>query len=98
MEGWRRSIEIRTLGHQHGAYSELIRSNTELVPRPTVQILLAYQRSVAFKFTRLKPLRLLCLDGNVGSLSHKRHSEPKTQGNAMNDLGQPATGTDRQSC
>jgi len=35
---------------------------------------------MASKFTRLQPLKLPCLGGNVGGLSqlHKRHAKPKT--------------------
>jgi len=59
---------------------------------------------MASKFTRLEPLGLPCL-GAMLEAYHKRHPKPKTiaelkvcEGSPASDLGQPTSGTNRQSC
>ena len=85
--------------------SKTARQHTQLVPRrtgskPTAQISLP--RPVTSKFTRLEPLGLPCL-GAMLEAYHKRHPKPKTIAELkevlqLGDLGQPTSGTNRQSC
>ena len=59
------------------------------------------QRPVASKFTRLEPLGLPCLGGNVGGLSQapsETENDRRTEGSPAGNLGQPTSGTNRQSC
>jgi len=52
-------------------------------------------------FTRLEPLGLPCLGGNVGGLSQapsETENDRRTEGSPACDLGQPTPGTNRQSC
>jgi len=61
------------------------------------------QRPVASKFTWLEPLGLPGLEGNVGGLSQwqapsETENDRRTEGSPAGDLGQPTSGTNRQSC
>ena len=56
------------------------------------------QRPVVSKFTRLEPLGLQCLGGNVGGLSQassETENYRRTEGSPAGDLGQPISGTNR---
>jgi len=60
-----------------------------------------FQRPVASKFTRLELLGLPCLAVNVGGLSQassETENDRRTEGSPAGDLGQPTSGTNRQSC
>ena len=59
------------------------------------------QRTVASKFNRLEPLGLPYMGGNVGGLSQtpsETENDRRTGGSPSGDLGQPTSGTNRQSC
>ena len=84
--------------------SKTVRQHTQLVPRrtgskPTVQISLP--KTCGLQITRLEPLGLPCLGGNVGGLSQapsETENDRRTKGSPAGDLGQPSSGTNRQSC
>jgi len=84
--------------------SKTARQHTQLVPRRTGSKPLPRfhcQRPAASKFTRLEPLGLPCLGGNVGGLSQapsETENDRRTEGSPAGNLGQPTSGTNRQSC
>jgi len=59
------------------------------------------QRPVASNFTRLEPFGLPCPGGNVGGPSQapsETENDRRTERSPAGDLGQPTSGTNRQSC
>ena len=59
---------------------------------------LSYQRPVDSKFTGPKPPHGWGQRWGLSQTSSKAEDDRRTPGNAADDLGQPASVTDRQSC